>query len=317
MSQHTDGCEKAHLCPVQEDAWFHENQMQTYNHDNKRTGTQAIYDVNNMLLLRSDLHTSFDEKKFAFVPKPGADDPSKMQFVTHLLDPSVELARLYHNAVIQPIDSIPSEFLLVRLAWALFPMIEGFLLTKASKVLVTEEEGARIMSADACRAFLKPKASRTKGGSQPQKRGRPDDDNALQDEGDHHGTSLDSTKRVKMFSISQRPITKPLTPPTTVEGSSSHKASPPSPPTRAAPILATRADEIDLLNGMSEADRLDSMRERALEGERKRSDPQGHWTEELVWAEWELRQTRASPGSLNKMYEVLGMEVLETRDESL
>ena len=39
--------------------------------------------------------------------------------------------------------------------------------------------------------------------------------------------------------------------------------------------------------------------------------------EKLKWAEGELMQTRASPDSLSKMYEILGLEVLDARDNSL
>ncbi len=43
--------------------------MQNYIEDPRKTGDMAVYDVNNMIPLRADLHKSFDDRKFVFVPK--------------------------------------------------------------------------------------------------------------------------------------------------------------------------------------------------------------------------------------------------------
>jgi hypothetical protein len=64
MSDHQEGCEMAHICPRSEDQWFHGNEMWRYARDAKKTGAAAIRDLSNLILLRSDLHKSFDKLKF-------------------------------------------------------------------------------------------------------------------------------------------------------------------------------------------------------------------------------------------------------------
>lgn len=88
----------AHLCPSQENEWFHNNEMHKYVYDMRKTGTRAIDDLNNMILLKADLHKIFDDQKFMFVPK--ASPEGTPTFVTHLLCHSQELSMYFHNTTL-------------------------------------------------------------------------------------------------------------------------------------------------------------------------------------------------------------------------
>jgi len=69
----SSGCEErttvAHICPRAENDWFHKNSMQRYVSNTRRTGSGAIDDSSNVLLLRQDLHTAFDAHRLTFIPK--------------------------------------------------------------------------------------------------------------------------------------------------------------------------------------------------------------------------------------------------------
>ncbi|KAL9595273.1 MAG: hypothetical protein Q9219_006549 [cf. Caloplaca sp. 3 TL-2023] len=120
MSYCKEGCDKAHMCPVEEDQWFDQQSMEQYIKGKGKATDLAIDDTNNRFHLRADLHRSFRDKKFVFVPKDG-------NFVVHVLEPSVELTTVYHNSELHPLDFVPIEYLFARFAWALFPFVGNFL----------------------------------------------------------------------------------------------------------------------------------------------------------------------------------------------
>lgn len=104
MSDHEEATEMAHLCPCSEDRWFHDNGMHNYIDDPRKTGSGAVNEPSNVMLLREDLHTAFDQLKFVFVPNATANGDSTL--VTHLLVDSSELCRLYQNTELHSIDGI-------------------------------------------------------------------------------------------------------------------------------------------------------------------------------------------------------------------
>lgn len=125
MSDHEESTEMAHLCPRSEDSWFHDNGMQNYVDDPRKTGSSAVNNPSNVMLLREDLDTAFDQLKFVFVPKSTGNGASVL--VTHLLVDSSELCRLYQNTMLHSVEGIAREFLLTRFAWSIFNFLEGFL----------------------------------------------------------------------------------------------------------------------------------------------------------------------------------------------
>jgi hypothetical protein len=121
VSGHFTGTEVAHLCPEHEREWFLRNSMGMWNTDLTLDPDSLLNDLSNVILLRSDLHTAFDERKFVFYPK--SDDG----FVVHMLEPTPDLGQLYHNVHVQRPLQCNVRFLYARLAWALFPSLSGFL----------------------------------------------------------------------------------------------------------------------------------------------------------------------------------------------
>ncbi|KAH7317341.1 hypothetical protein BKA65DRAFT_361708, partial [Rhexocercosporidium sp. MPI-PUGE-AT-0058] len=114
------GTEVAHLVPEHEKPWFLSNSMEQYNIDTTLDSDNLLRDLSNALLLRSDIHTAFDDRKLVVFPKQAAD------FVVHMLEPTPDIGQIYHNTLLRkPRCSI--EFLFARFAWAIFPSLSGFL----------------------------------------------------------------------------------------------------------------------------------------------------------------------------------------------
>ncbi|KAI9764044.1 MAG: hypothetical protein M1840_008920 [Geoglossum simile] len=113
ISDHRDCTSCAHLCPSEECDWFTRNAMDQYNLQPQPVGLYIMDDVHNALRLRLDLHKDFDNRRFFFVPKVASRGARAL--VTHVLSPTHELGRLYHNTETQPMRSIGSvSRLLVR-----------------------------------------------------------------------------------------------------------------------------------------------------------------------------------------------------------
>lgn len=121
VSGHFTGTEVAHLCPEHEQEWFRRNSMGMWNTDLTLDPENLLNDLSNVILLLSDLHAAFDERKFVFYPK------SDNGFVVHMLEPTPDIAQLYHNVHVQSPLLCNARFLYARLAWAIFPSLSGFL----------------------------------------------------------------------------------------------------------------------------------------------------------------------------------------------
>jgi len=87
--------------------------------------------------LRADLHSIFEAKKFAIVPKRSADDSEKPVLVVHAFvgHPHSEIAQLYHNVAPQPLSEIAIEFLFARFGWTIFHLLTVFLNGRVPRIL--------------------------------------------------------------------------------------------------------------------------------------------------------------------------------------
>lgn len=95
--------------------------MSTYNTNTLLTQSHVINDTSNGFALRSDLNgPAFDAGRFVVVPKEG-------RLVLHFILPTSELAYLFHNRELYPVDTIPREFLYARFAWGVFRLLRRFL----------------------------------------------------------------------------------------------------------------------------------------------------------------------------------------------
>ncbi|KAK5015469.1 hypothetical protein LTR60_002859 [Cryomyces antarcticus] len=128
VSKQGDCVEKGHLCPRSEVKWFHLNGMSQYNLNRQLTQDAVVDDITNVVALRSDIHTTFDERKFVIVLKKG-------QWVVHFTDLTNDLGRLYHNTPLGLHQDVSSKCILLRFAWAIFPSVMEFLATGAGRVV--------------------------------------------------------------------------------------------------------------------------------------------------------------------------------------
>ena len=121
LTNHIESTEHAHLVPKSEQDWFNDNGMFRYT-NRQRPGTEPINDAQNAILLRSDVHTIFDQKRFVIVPKSSV-------LVCHIIAPgtSIQLTNLYHNVSLQPLIGIAIQYLLARFAWTIFTQSLDFM----------------------------------------------------------------------------------------------------------------------------------------------------------------------------------------------
>lgn len=134
--------------------------------------TDPTDDARNAILLRSDIHTVFDQRRLVVVPKGDS-------WVFHVFAPGLtgELARLYHNVTLQVLVDVSVECLFARFAWTVFAQ-STFLRQGVSRrlVLVEGEDGSsRIQDAsgDKCRLIFAAQGVKSRSQS-PKKRQRDD-----------------------------------------------------------------------------------------------------------------------------------------------
>lgn len=125
--------------PGSEDNWFNSNEMGIYN--TTLLDSEPTNNPRNSFLLRSDVHTLFDARKFAIVPKcsvPG----KKPSLVIHtwVNEATSEAVQLYHNVALQPLSGIAVELIFARLAWTLFRLSTIFLNGGVERILTVRDE---------------------------------------------------------------------------------------------------------------------------------------------------------------------------------
>ena len=120
LTRYEDYVERAHLCPRGEVEWFRSNSMDSYNDNKKLSGDWIVDDRSNAVLLRQDLHSSFDDRNFVLVRK-------QSKWVAHFLAWTKDQGPRYHNMPVSLHSSVSPSFLLARFAWAIFPLVENFL----------------------------------------------------------------------------------------------------------------------------------------------------------------------------------------------
>ena len=176
--EETDIC---HIVPVAEEPWFTRNDMIRYG--NKHASSRpSINDEANTMLLRADLHRSFDKRRFTFLPK------KQGVLVTHVLE-SESLRDIYHNVQLNTTYIAP-EYFFARFAWTIFPLLKPFLRRGQRRLLLIQGQLQWASPAE-CSEFADPpsksrSASPTKKNRSPSKRTR------LEMEGGREYASQDS-----------------------------------------------------------------------------------------------------------------------------
>ena len=161
ITAYREGTENAHLVPTSETIWFDQNEMTRY-----ATTLLSIKDPRNLFLLRSDLHSIFDSKKFAVVPKRSIPNKDKPLLVVHsfVATADSEIIQLYHNVSLQTLSGIAKEFLFARFSWTIFPLLCIFLNRGVPReLLVRVEQGnaSKIFSGVQCMTMAMPARSRS------------------------------------------------------------------------------------------------------------------------------------------------------------
>ncbi|KAK1754121.1 hypothetical protein QBC47DRAFT_36757 [Echria macrotheca] len=138
----------------------------------------------NVILLRSDIHTAFDDKVFAIVPKRNQtrehESRGKLSLVVHVVNPITDgyFHQHYHNRKLLPIRC-SNECLFARFAWTIFsPGVLGHFLDKSitSRLLLVHDAATGTLTLESrdreqVNALLA--ASRSRSAS-PKKRKVPD-----------------------------------------------------------------------------------------------------------------------------------------------
>jgi hypothetical protein len=88
--------------------------MRQYNGRLDPHGDCITDDMANAIAMRADIHRAFDECRFILVRKDGL-------WVARFLELTYELGRMHHNRPPELKPGVSAMFLLVRLAWAIFP----------------------------------------------------------------------------------------------------------------------------------------------------------------------------------------------------
>jgi len=288
VSARETACDMAHLCPKNEESWFARNGMRRYTRDISKAGYEAINDSNNMLLLRTDLHRTFDNGGFTFVPKAG-------EIITHILKPNWELRLLYHNTKLLP-TSVPSEYLLARFAYTIFPSLEGFLLCEGKeKLLLLADKSQSKASADECWKYTKQamrsRSSSPKKNASPKKRSwhESQNDSELSSSGGHSHERWKRQRRISRFR--SQCSTKTQT-----------SNAPQTPSTLDSLTLPCRQPGDDL--------RIQSLSAAYLAEERLRSDPLGSWAKEQEWLRYSEKEC-LEPKDIRRMWRAQGLDVEE------
>ncbi|KAK5657447.1 hypothetical protein OQA88_3019 [Cercophora sp. LCS_1] len=180
--------EKAHLVPLAAEEWWNREGLSRYL--SLDLYSQKSIDANeNSIRFRQDIHTVFDEKVFAIVPKFDWDDTtqaSRPSLVTHIFNPAPDpyFNTRYHNIELLPVRC-SVECLFARFAYTVFsPLSAAFFVSCQTSRRVRVHDPStgtfttETRNREQARALYAASQSRSVS---PRKRSRPGDDGP----GDH------------------------------------------------------------------------------------------------------------------------------------
>ncbi|KAL8993210.1 MAG: hypothetical protein Q9169_006517 [Polycauliona sp. 2 TL-2023] len=315
MTAYSEECDMSHLCPQSETEWYQENRMDQYRYNARKAGRQAINDACNMMLLRADLHRAWDKMRFVHVPKASmvGDSLEKMEFVTHVMNHSLNYGQLFHNTKLHTLG-VARECLFARFAWTIFPLLSGFLQQGQARYLLRAEVGeSECVDADECFQYgdsWKPVNQRGSRTPSPTKRsaeeagfGERRFEMNAEDE-----VSIEAT-RTKRPRYDPRPSITHAHESTRIEASSK----------RTTPELVvpqSDSTKVSTSEGKEDRSRVALLYEAGLKAERVKSDPRGHWVQfynkEQDWLEEVLRDGGAVDSrEIPRLLQALGHDIIE------
>jgi hypothetical protein len=118
LSNTTDWPKRAHIVPMKRLTWFEAQVMENYvEGPNDRYGINAAA---NMMLLKSDLHKSFDNRQWTALPVDG-------HWVARFFKPTDSLGYVYHNREVNINAGVAPQLLFARFALLIFDSLISFI----------------------------------------------------------------------------------------------------------------------------------------------------------------------------------------------
>lgn len=211
------GVEQAHTVPLSASDWWDREELDQYAPAD-RFSQSAIDAAANMMPLRSDMHTVFDDKVFAIVPKRdhtlAQGGRADLSLAVHVINPISDpyFHQTFHNRRLLPL-LCSIECLFARFAWTIFsPHVLGHFLNRCitqRHLLVrdrtTGTPTVETRGPDQLRALLA--ASRSRSAS-PRKRKAPgaaDSDASLAEYGTPNSDIVDSSQGDSEWSTETSP----------------------------------------------------------------------------------------------------------------
>jgi hypothetical protein len=305
----------SHVVPQTEVEWFVRENMSQYNVN----GSSKVNDERNAMLLRAELHIGFDQKVFVFVPKP--DDTGSMHLVAHVLQDYGDIEHAYHNCPLHP-TGVDINMFYARFAWSIFGTIDTFLIGSERRRLKLRnslsdllDEKGYVSGAD-CESFATSAIKKSKSGARKRKHndeGMISDDTSDDEDDYDEMTDIggigeeavdvpnDGEEAVDTPNNGEEPQSSPpeLSYSDSTPSSSEETPSPPKSKPQPAPLSPEATFE--------------AMKKSHIAAERKLSDPDGAWEEDLEWLEEVFNGKPLFPSDAARYIHAMGWENLDDR----
>jgi len=323
VSGYLEGLQIAHLCPQAEEPWANRNEMGKFA---VNPLAQPGHWINNALCLRADLHFAFDQRRFVLLPKSD-------KLVVHVLEASRELLRLYHNIEIQPSTNglgVGVAFLFSRFAWTIFNCTTNTSFSRstdrrrlafynpATKETINETIFmSDVPKLDESRSRSQsPKKRLHSNRSDPTERREQDQKGCealLRDPAPASLPRIPKRKRESSISLSSDDVEENTHDFTRASREASESLSSSRPficdsqaTQQGQPCEEQSCPDVNLI---SEAARIQALREEALCKERKSSDVNNVYEEEQSWLEKAINRPHSAQ-SMTRLLEAMGYEIL-------
>jgi hypothetical protein len=104
----------------------------------------TIHNSANILCLRRDIHTCFDNRLITILPKAFAPTPGSPQYIVHFLsnnDIAAEYWPTYHHCLVQYLHIRSRPYLFARFAWAILFHVKQFVTSGITRHVVVRTGG--------------------------------------------------------------------------------------------------------------------------------------------------------------------------------
>ena len=177
-----DFCEQAHLVPASEVDWWHFNM-----------GGQRIQSALNGILLRADLHRSFDAGYWIPIVQEG---DRLVLYVVRPYHVSNQFSALWHNVEMQKLAGVSRRSLFARVAWAVLSLHDEFLAIRglrSDNLLVRMKDGQlKEMAPGLFKQHSRPRSGTPSPTKRPRLRGLEEKDGVVVAAKLHWGDEADS-----------------------------------------------------------------------------------------------------------------------------